>query len=129
MKPVKYARMVFRSIADPEYCAWSGNARQYPRPRLADPGPGDRQEAAHRHLRIKDWAWGGLHSGMTTSRMAMPAFLLRVLLAPGTQAVAQTFTFERSFPATASTLLDVTTERGKITVRAGTAARSGPMRS
>ena len=52
----------------------------------------------------------------------MPAFLVGVLLAPGTQAVAQTFTFERSFPATASTLLDVTTERGKITVRAGTTA-------
>ena len=52
----------------------------------------------------------------------MPALLVGVLLAPGTQAVAQTFTFERSFPATASTLLDVMTERGKITVRAGTTA-------
>ena len=52
----------------------------------------------------------------------MPALLVGVFLVPGTQAVAQTFTFERSFPATASTLLDVTTERGKITVRAGTTA-------
>ena len=52
----------------------------------------------------------------------MPVLLVGVLLARGTQAVAQTFTFERSFPATASTLLDVTTERGKITVRAGTTA-------
>ena len=57
---------------------------------------------------------------MITSRIAIPAVLVGVLLAPGTQAVAQTFTFGRSFPATASTLLDVTTERGKITVRAGT---------
>ncbi len=54
--------------------------------------------------------------------MSMVASLVGVLLAPGTQAVAQTFTFERSFPATASTLLDVTTERGKITVHAGTTA-------
>jgi len=59
---------------------------------------------------------------MTTSRIAIPALLVGVLVAPGTQAVAQTFTFERSFPATASTLLDVTTARGKITVRAGTTA-------
>ena len=52
----------------------------------------------------------------------MPALLVGMLLAPGPQAVAQTFTFERSFPATASALLDVMTERGKITVRAGTTA-------
>ena len=52
----------------------------------------------------------------------MPAFLVAGLLAPGTQAVAQTFTFERLFPATASTQLDVTTARGKITVSAGTTA-------
>ena len=49
-------------------------------------------------------------------------FLVAGLLAPGTQVVAQTFTFERSFPVTASTRLDVTTARGKITVRAGTTA-------
>ena len=54
--------------------------------------------------------------------MATPVFLVGVLLASGIQAVAQTFTFERSFPATAPTLLDVATERGKITVRAGTTA-------
>ena len=59
---------------------------------------------------------------MTTSRIAMPVLLVGVLLTRGTQTVAQTFSFERSFPATASTLLDVTTERGKITVRAGTTA-------
>ena len=52
----------------------------------------------------------------------MPVLLVAGLLAPGTQAAAQTFTFDRSFPATASTQLDVTTERGKITVRAGTTA-------
>ena len=59
---------------------------------------------------------------MTTSATAMPVLLIGVFLGTGTQAVAQTFTFERSFPATASTILDVTTERGKITVRAGTTA-------
>ena len=59
---------------------------------------------------------------MTTSRIGIRALLVAGLLAPGTQATAQTFTFERSFPATASTQLDVTTERGKITVRAGTTA-------
>jgi hypothetical protein len=59
---------------------------------------------------------------MITSRIALPGLLVCVFLAQGTQAVAQTFTFERSFPATASTLLDVMTERGKITVRAGTTA-------
>ena len=52
----------------------------------------------------------------------MPALLIGVLVAPGTQAIAQTFTFERSFPAIASIQLDVTTARGKITVRAGTTA-------
>jgi len=59
---------------------------------------------------------------MITSATAMPVLLIGVFLGTGTQAVAQTFTFERSFPATASTILDVTTERGKITVRAGTTA-------
>ena len=52
----------------------------------------------------------------------MPALLVAGLLAPGTPVGAQTFTFTRSFPATASTRLDVTTERGKITVRAGATA-------
>ena len=64
----------------------------------------------------------GVHSGMTTSHIAVPALLVAGLLAAGTQAAAQTFTFERSFPATASTQLDVTTNRGKITVRAGATA-------
>ncbi len=59
---------------------------------------------------------------MTTSRIAVPPFLVVGFLAAGSQAVAQTFTFERSFPATASTQLDVATERGKITVRVGTTA-------
>ena len=59
---------------------------------------------------------------MTPSRIALPALLVAGLLAPGTQAAGQTFIFERSFAATASTQLDVTTERGKITVRAGTTA-------
>ena len=59
---------------------------------------------------------------MTTSRIVIPALLVAGLLAPGTRAAAQTFTFERSFPATASTRLDVTTERGKITVRTGSTA-------
>jgi len=59
---------------------------------------------------------------MITSRVAIPALLVGLFLAPGPQAVAQTFTFERSFPATASTQLDVTTERGKIRVSVGTAA-------
>ena len=49
----------------------------------------------------------------------MPALLVGGLLASPTRVAAQTFTFERSFPATASTLLDVTTERGTITVRVG----------
>ena len=57
---------------------------------------------------------------MTTSRLAVPALVVAGLLAVGTPAVAQTFTFERSFPADSATRLDVTTERGKITVRAGT---------
>ena len=64
----------------------------------------------------------GLHSGMTTSRIAVFALLVVGLVASGTQAAAQTFTFERSFPATASTQLDVTTNRGKITVRGGATA-------
>lgn len=59
---------------------------------------------------------------MITSRIAIPALVVGMLLAWGTQAAAQTFTFERSFPATGSTLLDVTTERGKITVGVGTTA-------
>lgn len=59
---------------------------------------------------------------MTTSRFAMPVLLVGTLLACGTEVVAQTFTFERSFPTTAATVLDVTTERGKITVRAGASA-------
>ena len=73
---------------------------------------------------ILDRALGptGLHFGMTTSHIAVPALLVAGLLAAGTQAAAQTFTFERSFPATASTQLDVTTARGKITVRAGATA-------
>ena len=49
----------------------------------------------------------------------LPAFVVVGLLAPCAHAVAQTFTFERSFPVTASTQLDVATERGKITVRGG----------
>ena len=59
-------------------------------------------------------------TAMTTSRIATSALLVAGLLAPGTQVAAQMFTFERTFPATASTQLDVTTERGKITVRTGT---------
>ena len=59
---------------------------------------------------------------MTISRIVVPALLVAGLLAPGTQAAAQTFMFERSFPATASTRLDVTTNRGKITVHAGATA-------
>ena len=59
---------------------------------------------------------------MTTSHLVIPTLLVVGLLAPGTQATAQTFTFERTFPATAATELDVTTERGKITVRTGTTA-------
>ena len=59
---------------------------------------------------------------MTTSRIVVPALLVAGFLAPGTQAAAQTFMFERSFPATASTRLDVTTNRGKITVHAGATA-------
>ncbi|MCH7749129.1 MAG: DUF4097 family beta strand repeat protein [Acidobacteria bacterium] len=59
---------------------------------------------------------------MTTPPVAMLALLVAGLLAPGSLVAAQTFTFERSFPATASTQLDVTTERGKITVRAGATA-------
>ena len=59
---------------------------------------------------------------MTRSPIALPALLVAGFLAPGTQAAGQTFTFDRSFPATASAKLDVTTERGKITVRAGTTA-------
>ena len=59
---------------------------------------------------------------MTTSHIAMPALLVAGLLAAGTPVAAQSFTFERSFPATASTQLDVTTARGKITVRAGATA-------
>jgi len=39
-----------------------------------------------------------------------------------TAVLAQTFTFERAFPADTSSSLDVSTERGKITVRAGTGA-------
>ena len=31
-EPVTYANRVFQSLAAPEYCAWSENARQYPRP-------------------------------------------------------------------------------------------------
>ena len=63
-----------------------------------------------------------LQSGMNPSRIALLALLVAGLLAPGTQAAGQTFTFDRSFPAIASIPLDVTTERGKITVRAGTTA-------
>ena len=59
---------------------------------------------------------------MTTSWVAMPAFLVGTLLASGTEVVAQTFTFEQSFPATTATVLDVTTEWGKITIRAGASA-------
>lgn len=59
---------------------------------------------------------------MIARRIAILGLLVGVLLAPGAQAVAQTFTFERSFPATASTQLDVMTERGKITVRTGATA-------
>ena len=55
------------------------------------------------------------------SRLAMPALLVAVLLAPA-QLTAQTFTFDRSFPATSSTRLAVSTERGKITVLVGSAA-------
>ncbi len=54
---------------------------------------------------------------MTNTQLATPALL--VVLASGSPVAAQTFTFDRSFPATASTQLDVTTNRGKITVRAG----------
>jgi DUF4097 and DUF4098 domain-containing protein YvlB len=56
---------------------------------------------------------------MATSRIVMPALLVGRLLASGTEVVAQTFTFEQSFPATTATVLEVTTERSKITVRAG----------
>ena len=58
---------------------------------------------------------------MSMSRVAASA-LLAGILAHGSQAAAQSFAFEQSFPATATTRLDVTTERGKITVRAGTSA-------
>ncbi len=61
----------------------------------------------------------GLDLGMSTSRIVTPAFLVAGLLVSSTPVTAQTFTFERSFPATASTQLDVTTDRGKIRVRAG----------
>ena len=58
---------------------------------------------------------------MSMSRVAVSA-LLAGILAHGSQAAAQSFAFDQSFPATATTRLDVTTERGKITVRAGTSA-------
>ena len=61
-------------------------------------------------------------TSMTISRIGIPALLVAGLLATGTGAAAQTFTFERTFPVTASTQLDVTTERGKITVRTGATA-------
>ena len=52
-EPVTYASMVFQSIAASEYCAWSENARHYPRPRLADPGSaGDPEPALRAHIRI-----------------------------------------------------------------------------
>ena len=63
-----------------------------------------------------------LHSSMTLSRIALSVLLVVGLLAIGTHAAGQTFTFDRSFPATEATQLHVTTERGKITVRAGTTA-------
>jgi hypothetical protein len=44
------------------------------------------------------------------------------LVLSASSANAQTFAFERTFPAAAATTLDVATDRGKITVRAG----SGP---
>ncbi len=59
---------------------------------------------------------------MTNTQLATPALLVAGLLASGTQVAAQTFIFDRSVPATASTQLDVATERGKITVRVGTTA-------
>ena len=52
---------------------------------------------------------------MTNTQLATPALL--IVLASGSPVAAKTFTFDRSFPATASTQLDVSTERGKITVR------------
>ena len=59
---------------------------------------------------------------MTPSRIALSVLLVVGLLSTGTHAEGQTFTFDRSFPATEATQLHVTTERGKITVRAGTTA-------
>ncbi len=59
---------------------------------------------------------------MSVPRVAAFAWLAAGFLAGGSTAAAQSFTFERSFPATAMTRLDVRTDRGKITVRAGTAA-------
>ena len=59
---------------------------------------------------------------MSTLRILMPALLVAGLFGPKAQAAAQTFTFDRTFPATVSTQLDVTTERGKITVRTGSTA-------
>ncbi len=56
---------------------------------------------------------------MSVPRVAVSA-LLAGILAHGSQAAAQSFAFEQSFPATAATRLEVTTERGKITVRTGT---------
>ena len=50
------------------------------------------------------------------------ALLAGGVLASGSQAAVQSFTFERCFPATAASRLEVATDRGKITVRAGTIA-------
>ena len=59
---------------------------------------------------------------MSMPRVAAFAWLAAGFLAAGSTATAQSFTFERSFPATAASRLEVATNRGKITVRAGTTA-------
>ena len=59
---------------------------------------------------------------MSMPRVAAFAWLAAGFLAGGSTATAQSFTFERSFPATAASRLEVATNRGKITVRAGTTA-------
>ena len=59
---------------------------------------------------------------MSMPRVAAFAWLAAGFLAGGSTATAQSFTFERSFPATTASRLEVATNRGKITVRAGTTA-------
>lgn len=59
---------------------------------------------------------------MVNSSALTAAGVAAALVFSASSANAQTFTFERSFPAATATALEIDTDRGKITVRAG----SGP---